>query len=80
MKETTLLSFQLSLSLPFNRYKTKEEECVEQNVILLETLSFNRFKQFSAAAFFGVDFSPIFSMVGCVSAFVLLAIPFSKTP
>lgn len=78
MKQSALCSFQLALTLPFTLYKTKEEIDIEEDVILLESLTIHRLSKFSAAGFFHVDFSTIFSMLGCVSAFVLVAVPFGR--
>ncbi|XP_044266142.1 uncharacterized protein LOC123012353 [Tribolium madens] len=72
MKQATFIGLQLVLNLPIeNEDKFKD---VEKGLIFVQTITLNRLTRFSAAGFFTVDFSVMFSLISSVSSVVILIV------
>ncbi|EFA01381.1 uncharacterized protein LOC107397547 [Tribolium castaneum] len=74
MKQATFIAWQLILKLPIdNEYDNKYMD-IEEGLIFVQTITLNRLTHFSAAGFFTVDFTVMFSLISSVSSVVILII------
>jgi hypothetical protein len=71
MEQATLITFELLLHFPLED-SIQQLKAIREDIMLLETITINRLTPFSAADFFNIDFTTIFTIISSVSSVVIL--------